>query len=177
MDPMKTAIPAAFTLVPLAAIAIGVSACATNPPLPQSLQPAAHESFAMVMPARGVQVYKCRAGAGGHEWAFVAPDAELLDARGNVIGTHGAGPFWQVADGSRVSATVKAKEPAPGAAIPWLLLAARSTGTQGTLSQVTSIQRVNTVGGLAPATPCTNEIAGKEERVRYTADYRFFTTR
>jgi hypothetical protein len=174
MDPMNTAIPAAFTLVPLVAIALG--ACATHPPVPQALQPAAHESFAMVMPARGVQIYKCRAGAGGHEWAFVAPDAQLLDARGNVIGTHGAGPAWQAMDGSRVSATVKAKEPAPGAAIPWLLLGAKSTGPAGTLSRVTSIQRVNTVGGLAPATPCTNAIVGKEERVHYTADYRFFTT-
>ena len=37
-------------------------------------------------------------------------------------------------------------------AIPWLLLTAKSNGPEGSFSNVTSIQRVNTVGGIAPAT-------------------------
>ncbi len=174
---LVTAVPA-IVAVPLAALALGLASCATAPAVPAALGPAANESLAMVVPARGVQIYQCRAKGDAHEWAFVAPDAELLDARGNVIGQHGAGPSWRALDGSQVSATLKARADAPAAgAIPWLLLAARDTGPKGAFTGVTSIQRVNTAGGLAPATPCTGAIAGKQERVRYTADYRFFTIR
>jgi hypothetical protein len=42
---------------------------------------------------------------------------------------------------------------------------------------VTSIQRVNTVGGSAPANGCDAATVGQEARVHYTADYRFFTQR
>ena len=178
---MNLATPiSAIAAVPLAALALGLAACATAPavPIPAALVAGANESLAMVVPARGVQIYQCRAKGDSHEWSFVAPDAELLDARGNVIGQHGAGPFWRALDGSQVSATLKARADAPVAgAIPWLLLAARDTGPKGAFSAVTSIQRVNTAGGLAPSTPCTGAIAGKQERVHYTADYRFFTIR
>jgi hypothetical protein len=174
-----TPIPAVVAF-PLAALALGLAACAGAPAIavPAALAAGANESLAMVVPARGVQIYQCRAKGDSHEWAFVAPDAELLDARGNVIGQHGAGPTWRALDGSQVSATLKARADAPVAgAIPWLLLAARDTGPAGAFSGITSIQRVNTAGGLAPATPCTGAMAGKQERVRYTADYRLFTIR
>lgn len=144
-------------------------------PIPATLAPA-EATLALVVPARGVQIYECRAKAGGHEWAFVAPDATLFDARGNAIGRHGAGPFWEATDGSRVVGTVKARADAPVAGtIPWLLLASRSTGTAGAFSGVTSIQRINTTGGATPDTPCNADNAGARSNVRYTADYRFFT--
>jgi hypothetical protein len=147
-------------------------------PIPASLAPeAAH--LAMVVPAQGFQIYECRAkagAAGAYEWAFVAPDATLFDAAGKAIGRHGAGPYWEAADGSRVVATVKARADAPVAGtIPWLLLASRSTGPAGSFSGVTSIQRVNTTGGAQPDTPCNASNAGARSNVRYTADYRFFT--
>jgi len=40
---------------------------------------------------------------------------------------------------------------------------------------VTSVQRVNTSGGLPPESGCSEATAGKQARVRYTADYYFFT--
>ena len=145
--------------------------------LPDNLKPAASEALAMIVPARGVQIYKCSAKDGKHAWAFIAPDAELLDARGQVIGRHGAGPFWEALDGSRINASLKARAEAPDKRdIPWLLLTAKNTGPAGSFSPVTSIQRVNTVGGIAPATPCDAATAGQEARVHYTADYRFFVT-
>jgi hypothetical protein len=163
-------------------LAVGVLAgCANTTPVavPQALAPSADETFAMIVPARGVQIYECRARKdGGSEWAFVAPDAELFDARGNAIGRHGAGPFWEARDGSRVVGTVKARTDAPAAgAVPWLLLATKSTGPDGTFGRVTSIQRVNTVGGISPTSPCTNSLQGSTARVPYTADYVLFTTR
>jgi hypothetical protein len=162
------------TLVALAACAL--AGCAATPP---QLQPDAGQAHLLTVPARGVQIYECRpTAAGGHAWAFVAPDAQLLDARGQPIGRHGAGPSWQANDGSRIVGSVKARADAPVAgAVPWLLLEARSDGPSGAFSKVTSIQRVNTTGGVAPADGCTGESVHATARVPYTADYRFFGSR
>ena len=109
---------------------------------------------------------------------LVAPEAALFDARGNPIGRHGAGPQWQANDGSTIRATVKERANAPiSGAIPWLLLTARTVGPEGMFSKVTSIQRLNTVGGVAPAAPCTRDTAATQARVDYTADYYFYTGR
>ncbi len=159
------------------ALCLATGACATLEAIPDALQPGPGASLAMVVPAKGVQRYECRAGKGAGEapaWAFVAPDADLFDARGRRIGRHGAGPHWQADDGSRIAGTVKARAEAPDAGnIPWLLLSATSTGPAGSFSAVTSIQRVNTVGGLAPPKPCT---VGEQASVPYSADYRFFAS-
>jgi hypothetical protein len=94
------------------------------------------------------------------------------------IGRHGAGPYWQARDGSRVVGTVQARSDAPTtSAIAWLLLTTKSTGPDGTFGKVTSIQRINTVGGIAPSTPCTREVTGTSVRIDYTADYRLFAPR
>jgi len=135
----------------------------------------------MIVPAKGVQIYECRAKkdqVGEYEWAFVAPEADLFDARGIRIGRHYAGPHWESTDGSKILGTVKERIDAPMAnAIPWLLLAARSVGPEGSFSKVTSIQRVNTVGGVAPRAGCSQATAGAPARIDYTADYYFFTTK
>ena len=50
--------------------------------VPDTLKPGANESLAMIVPAKGVQIYECRAkkdAGAGFEWAFVAPEAELFD--------------------------------------------------------------------------------------------------
>jgi len=174
-----TRTPAALA-APIGLSALLLAACANSPELavPQALAPATNEALAMVVPARGVQIYKCTAKGDAHEWSFVAPDAELFDPRGKLIGRHGAGPYWEALDGSRVNASVKARADAPDKRdIPWLLLAAKNTGRDGAFSAVTSIQRVNTIGGTAPSNGCDATSIGKETRVHYTADYRFFTQR
>jgi hypothetical protein len=161
-------------LTAIPALGLAIAGCTTLPDLPENLAPAPGAKLAKIVPAKGVQVYECRAKAGATEWAFVAPDAELYDIRGHRIGTHGAGPFWAAGDGSRVVAKVHARADSPAGAIPWLLLNASSTGKEGSFSAVTQIQRVNTVGGNAPSLPCK---AGDTARVPYTADYRFFASR
>jgi len=160
----------------------GLGACASvEPPtvsLPDKIKPSANESLAAVVPAKGVQIYECRASTaqpGTYEWAFVAPDAALFDARGNRIGKHYAGPHWESTDGSKVVAAVKERADAPAAgAIPWLLLTAKSVGPAGSFSKVTSIVRANTVGGVAPRSGCSQAAAGTSARVDYTADYYFY---
>jgi len=164
-----------------------VVACASPVPptsivqVPDKLRPGPNESLTMIVSAKGVQIYECRARTdhtGGYAWAFVAPEADLFDARGNKTGRHYAGPHWEATDGSKILGTVKERADAPVAdAIPWLLLAAKSVGPEGSFSKVTSIQRVNTVGGIAPAPGCSQATAGTPTRVNYTADYYFFTAK
>jgi hypothetical protein len=42
---------------------------------------------------------------------------------------------------------------------------------------VTSIQRVNTSGGIAPAKGCDDTHTGSETRVAFSADYYFYKRR
>ena len=149
--------------------------------VPDAIKTGPGETLAMVVPAAGVQIYECRASAtrpNAWEWAFVAPEADLFDARGVRIGRHYAGPNWESLDGSKLVGSVKARADAPSAnAIPWLLLDARSVGSDGAFSKVSSIQRANTVGGTPPSTVCSQSASGLVARVSYTADYLFFTHR
>ena len=69
---------------------------------------------------------------------------------------------------------LKAKDDGPDpAAIPWLLLSAKSTTGIGVFARTQSIQRLNTVGGKAPAEGCDQAHAGKEARIAYKATYAF----
>ena len=149
--------------------------------MPDKLTPRANESLAMIVPAKGVQVYECRAKkdqAGTYEWAFVAPEADLFDTSGKKIGRHYAGPHWELTDGSKIAGTVKERVDSPRAdAIPWLLLVAKSVGPQGSFSNITAIQRVNTIGGAAPESDCSQSTVGTTVRIPYTADYYFLTER
>ena len=164
-----------------------VAACASPHPrtarinVPETLRPGANESLAMIVAAKGVQIYECRArrdSGGGYEWVFVAPEADLFDARGTRIGRHYAGPHWESTDGSKIVGTLKERADAPVPdAIPWLLLAAKSVGSEGSFSKVTSVQRVKTVGGVAPKAGCSQAAVGTTARIDYTADYYFFTTK
>ena len=148
-----------------------IAACAGTVQVPDKLKPA-NESLSMIVPAKGDQIYECREA----KWVFVAPEADLFDGAGKKIGKHYAGPHWEAADGSRIVGAVKERADAPAAgAIPWLLLSAKSVGPEGAFSKVTSIQRVATKGGVAPAGNCSQ--AGAKARVPYTADYYFFTAR
>jgi hypothetical protein len=161
----------------LAAAALLLSACQTPPKVPQSLQPEDGLTLSGVLHAVGVQVYECRARAGGagHEWAFVAPEAELFGPGRRFLGRHDAGPHWAAPDGSKVVGVVQARADAPSpGSIPWLLLKTRSVGGPGALSEVRAIQRVNTAGGATPRQPCGADNAGQLARVPYTADYRLF---
>ena len=176
---MKALHPLMPLVMPLVLPVVLAGCASPRPPaVPHQLQPAANESLALIVAATGVQIYECRAKkepAAGNEWAFVAPEADLLDARGNPAGRHYAGPHWEALDGSKTLGSVKQRADAPLAgAIPWLLLAARPTGPQGLFSPITSIQRVNTRGGVAPAAGCGPQTAGASARVAYTADYHFY---
>ena len=168
-----------YKAIGITAAAILASGCTTSFIIPQKLNPATDESMTMIVPAKGVQIYECRAGKdGAYEWAFVGPEAQLFDTTGQAIGKHYGGPHWEAADGSKVVSKLIERADAPKAGdIPWLLLGAKSVGPEGVFSKVTSIQRVNTAGGVAPKAGCSQANAGTPARIPYTADYYFFTTK
>jgi hypothetical protein len=127
--------------------------------------------------ADGVQIYTCKAkdDGTGYEWSFTAPEAALYDTDMNVIGTHGAGPFWEASDGSRVEGKVEARVPSSDpAAIPWLLLSTTSTGAEGMFAKTTFIHRLETVAGIAPTGGCDEAATGQEARIPYTATYYLY---
>jgi hypothetical protein len=118
-----------------------------------------------------LQLYDCKPGADGKlAWTFTAPQATLT-ADSKVIGKHGAGPSWELTDGSGI--TAKAVANAPGTTendIPWLKLEVTSHKGAGQLAGVTTVQRINTKGGKLDDA-C--EQAGSFKSVPYSAEYVF----
>ena len=157
------------------------STTAKPPDAPEALRPPADQVLALEVQATGVQIYECSASQEHperFEWVFKAPEAELFDRTGRRVGKHYAGPTWESTDGSTVVGQVKARDggPDPGA-IPWLLLGAKSNSGTGILSQVKSIQRLQTVGGKAPSSPCSQANTQEVVRVPYKASYYFYVVR
>ena len=158
-----------------------LSGAFTRVPVPQDIAPAANQKLESVLLAKGVQVYRCDRKPGqpdGYEWSFQSPDAILRDVAGKYVGKHYAGPTWEAEDGSKVVGTVSARRDASErGAIPWLRLSTRSTGTAGMFAGVTTIVRISTSGGTAPASGCNELELGKILRVPYSADYNLYVTR
>lgn len=143
--------------------------------VPQKLQPPAGEQLLQQVHAKGDQIYTCKADGAQFSWTLKAPEAQLSDKDGKPFGKHFAGPSWEAADGSRITGKAVAKEPSPDSdSIPWLLVTVVSHAGDGVLTRVTSLQRLNTKGGKAPASGCDASHAGQELRVPYSADYAFF---
>ena len=81
------------------------------------------------------------------------------------------GPTWEALDGSRLTGARVASAAAPdGKSIPWLLLRSTSSTGPGLFGDVTWVQRLDTVGGGAPA-GCDGGHLGAEVMVPYRADY------
>ncbi len=138
--------------------------------------------FSLSVMAIGVQIYKAKEVAPGQfEWAFKAPEAELFDSNGLLVGRHflddvNGGPAWVLNDGSKVVAnTAKevVKRHEVENSIPWLRLPKKENKGNGALSQINSIQRLQTLGGKPPLAPPDKSQEGKELRVYYTATYYF----
>ena len=169
-------------LVVSAAVALALGACAAPmmkaPDVPAAIAVPPGHNVAMTAVGAGDLAYECRAKAGAatdYEWAFVGPDAVLYSQdRTATIGKYYGGPTWESSDGSKVTGKQLAVSPGKPGAIPLQLVQANpSTGT-GAMTNVAYIQRLNTQGGTAPATPCSASNVGKKETVKYQADYVFY---
>jgi len=167
------AIAAATVAVPAAAIA-GPAA----PEVPDAIAVTGPHKPYLVAHAEGVQIYSCTAVAGGHAWRLLAPRATLTGENGKVLGSHYGGPKWEALDGSIVAAARDTGTTVDSTAVDWLRLKATSTtaGPDGArFTATTYIQRIHTVGGLAPAAAdCDAGNVGEQREIPYTADYVFF---
>ena len=191
-----TALGLAFTFaLPSAAHAQIV----TPPPVPTGLEVSAPNEPFLLGRGVGTQNYECQpaASVGRVAWTLFTPQATLFSDQQEQLTTHffSPNPFepsptpfangpvrvtWQDSrDTSIVWAKLTGSAMVSPNAIPWLRL--QMTGVQvgptggGTLAVTTFIQRLNTVGGLAPATGCNIPTdVGRKAFVPYTADYFFY---
>src|SRR5579862_5219259 len=146
------------------------------PDVPDAIAVPAGLDPVLFVHAKGSQIYTCQTGADGKfVWTLKGPDAELHDRKDKVIGQHSAGPTWKLKDGSMVTGKAAAKvDSLDPDSIPWLLVKVVNHAGKGTLDTVTTIQRVHTHGGQAPAEGCDASHRDAETKVSYSADYYFY---
>src|ERR1700723_874931 len=166
---MRTVIRTFASAVLLVAASTILSSAVAAQQIPQQLQPPANEQLLLKVHAKGDQVYTCKGDGTQFSWTLKAPDAQLFDKDGKPFGKHFAGPSWEANDGTRVTGKAAANAPSPDAdSIPWLLVTVVSRSGEGLLTNVTSIQRINTKGGKAPASGCDAAHADQEYRAPYS---------
>ena len=149
----------------------------SRPDVPDQIKAPGGEEVVLQAHASGSQIYVCQlAGDGKYGWALKAPEAELRNQQGAIIGRHYAGPAWKHNDGSEVTGKAMARVDSPDSdSIPWLLVTVTGHSGNGALSRVTSIQRIHTKGGQpAPAGDCNASKQNVEIKSSYTADYYFY---
>jgi hypothetical protein len=119
--------------------------------------------------ARGVQIYRWN----GTSWGPVGPSAKLYADKNerSLVGIHYGGPSWESLSGSKVMGSVAKRCTADPTAVQWLLLDATSTEGPGVFAHVKHIQRLNTVGGIAPTYSGT---VGQEVSIPYSTEYFFY---
>jgi hypothetical protein len=168
-----------------------------TPAVPADLEVAAGNEAFLIGHAIGTQNYVClpsTTSTTGFAYSLFTPQATLFDRHGRQLTTHffSPNPFengtvratWQDSHdtstfwGAAIKTSTDPNFVAPGA-IPWLLIAPPGPNTEptgrGRLIGTTFVQRVNTVGGVAPGTGCAAATdVGKRAFVPYTADYVFF---
>jgi hypothetical protein len=155
-----------FTLAIIAALVATEAAAQMPAPIA-----APGETGIVTLHAEGAQVYDCKAGADGKlAWAFREPIATLL-LDGKTVGRHYAGPSWDHVDGSGVTAKGVGNAPGKSASdIPWLKLEVTARRGSGVLASATTIQRINTVGGVMSGA-CDK--AGAFHSAPYSTEYVF----
>lgn len=160
--------------------------CAGNPvvkafdqsTLPPAVQvPAGHKS-ALVLTGAGEVIYECTpiGTSGQYAWAFVRPEAKLLDPSGKQVGRYFGPPAtWDYWAGSRVTGKALESAPAGDGNLPYQLVQADpATGNFDAFRGTTYIQRVNIKGGGTPTQPCSWINMRQAQTVQYQADYVFY---
>ncbi|MGY2374925.1 DUF3455 domain-containing protein [Pseudomonas sp. SDO524_S393] len=146
--------------------------------LPDSIKVPDGHKVALETTGVGEITYECRDkanAAGQAEWTFVGPKAVLNDRSGKQVGTYFGPPAtWQAEDGSKITGTQLAVAPSGAGNLPYQLVKANPAEGKGAMSGVSYIQRVALKGGVAPSSECTVANKGKQEVVKYQADYIFW---
>jgi hypothetical protein len=176
---------------------VGHAQTVTPPRVPSRLNvPEGNEAF-LIGHAFGSQDYVCAASGAGVAFVLTTPEAVLFDNPGRRVINHFFSPnpveggtiraMWQSTRNSSAflgkldrTATFDSDPDfvAPDA-IAWLLLSRagvlEGSGNGDDLAVATFVQRVNTVGGLAPSVGCSSPAdLRKTAFVPYEADYVFY---
>jgi hypothetical protein len=176
------------TAITIATVSL-IAACGSMSPtmptysqaaLPAAVQVPAGNRVALETVGVGEITYQCSAKkdmAGQFEWVFVGPDAKLNDRSGKQVGKYYGPPAtWEALDGSKLTAVQVAVAPNTGMAgsIPLQLVKGNPAMGSGAMQGVSYIQRVDTRGGVAPASPCAANNLNAKQIVQYQADYIFY---
>lgn len=179
-------VPIAIMAVTAAIAALTLAACTTPsmmttmkvPEAPAAVSVPDGHKVAMITTGIGDLTYECRAKASmpsQWEWVFAGPDAMLYDMNKKMVGKYYGGPTWEAADGSKVGGKQLAVAPSPNSsAIPLQLVQATPSIGNGMMTGVSYIQRLNTIGGVAPVDTCGESLAGTKRTIKYQADYVFY---
>ena len=194
----KTTLIALATVLVVCAASAAPQAAPKNrverPAVPGNLEVSEEYRPFLVAHAAGTQNYICLPTTTGVAWTFLGPQATLFDGHLDQVMTHYLSPNPQEPGTARatwrhsrdtstvwaaaVETSSDAAFVAPGA-VPWLKL--QVVGAQygpdhgRRLTSTAFIQRVNTAGGVAPATGCASTAdIGKRVLVPYTTDYVFY---
>jgi hypothetical protein len=162
--------PIAFMLAvgAVAPITVGAVPVATPPPTFGMMG----EAPVLTAHGEGVQLYECKANAGGvAAWTFREPVATLI-ADGKTVGRHFAGPTWELDDGGAVKAKLVSSLPGAAAGdIPLLNLSVTDNRGVGALKGVAVVLRLKTHGGVLKG-GC--DTVGALKAVTYSAEYSFW---
>ena len=146
--------------------------------LPAAVQVPSGNKVAMETVGVGEITYQCNVKkdmAYQFEWMFVGPDAKLNDRSGKQLGKYYGPPAtWENMDGSKLTGTQVAVAPGSAGNIPNQLVKANPASGSGAMTGVTHIQRVNTMGGVAPSSACAASNVSAKQVVKYQADYIFY---
>lgn len=175
-----------LTLTAAGTLALTLAACSTpgmmttmkTPEAPAAVTVPAGHKVVMMTTGVGDLTYECRAKAGAAnawEWVFTGPDAMLYDMNKKMVGKYYGGPTWEAADGSKIGGKQLAVAPSPNAgSIPLQLVQTTLAMGNGAMTGVSYIQRLNTMGGIAPTDACGASSVGMKKTVKYQADYVFY---
>ena len=165
------------TSMKFAPLFAAVAAASAFAQAPAEVTPPAGNKAVLTLVGAGDLTYECKAVAdkpGTFAWTFAGPNAKLLDANKKEVGKYYGGPTWESNDGSKVTGKQLAVAPGAAGSIPLQLVQANPATGKGAMTDVTYIQRLKTVGGVAPATPaCAAANVGAKTTVPYQADYVF----
>lgn len=183
-----TRTPLATALIASALVSL-LAACASAPgtsmmpkydqsALPAAVKVPAGNGVVAELVGVGQLTYECREkidAAGQFAWTLIGPVAALNERSGAQVGKYAGPPaVWTHNDGSSARGTQLAIAPGGAGNIPLQLVKVDQIKGSGAMSGITYIQRVATVGGVAPALPCTQADNYKETQVKYQADYIFY---
>lgn len=169
-----------------ACLAFMVVAACTTPPtaqmppandtLPDALRATPNEVLADVLTAVGDTTYTCRRNGDTLTWVATGSDATLVDPARRSVGTVAPGRYFVGYDGSYVVGRVVGEEVVAANALPWQRLVARFNAGErrgeGRFARTSSVQRVQTTGGMPPDPACGQE--GVSLLVPYSATYLFY---